>query len=190
MRSRRCSDEIWCYRFRLISFDDFHYGVTIILFSTFVTPGAHHAALSASWRSAHDRTVPLRMISLPLVSTVMRLASNSALRRKASLDPALDLHGRNPRLDLDRVGDALDPSHAPNCLLGSGPLVVPLHLAFERQPAALDDHPYPLPRVWKLALDLGDGVAGDLGIWSFVNASPPRIARCPSGRLRCRSPRR
>jgi hypothetical protein len=84
MQSHRCNDEIWCYRSSSISFDYFHYGLTVILLSTWATPGAHHAALSASWRSAHDRTVPLRMISLPLVSTVMWLASNSALRRKAS----------------------------------------------------------------------------------------------------------
>ena len=52
--------------------------------STLVTPGALQAARSASCRSAQDRTLPLRITSLPLASTVMRLASTSALRRKAS----------------------------------------------------------------------------------------------------------
>ena len=49
---------------------------TLILFSTCVTPGAAQAAISASSRSAQERTVPLRMTLLPSVSTEIRLASS------------------------------------------------------------------------------------------------------------------
>jgi hypothetical protein len=56
----------------------------VIRFSTFVTPGIVQATRSASCRSAQDRTAPERMTSPPRVSTVMRLASISALRRNAS----------------------------------------------------------------------------------------------------------
>jgi hypothetical protein len=51
-------------------------GATLILFSTSVTPGAAQAAISASSRSAQERTVPLRMTLLPSVSTEIRLASS------------------------------------------------------------------------------------------------------------------
>ena len=49
-----------------------------------VTPGTCHATRSASLRSAHERTVPLSVTTLPSASTVTRLASSSALRRKDS----------------------------------------------------------------------------------------------------------
>jgi hypothetical protein len=47
--------------------------------STFVTPSANQAALSASWRSAHERRVPRRITSLPLGFAVTRLASSRRL---------------------------------------------------------------------------------------------------------------
>jgi hypothetical protein len=50
-----------------------------IRLSTLVTPGAAQAARSASWRSAQERTVPLRFTAPPSVSTAMRAASSSAL---------------------------------------------------------------------------------------------------------------
>ena len=56
----------------------------MIRLSTLATPGAAQAAFSASWRSAHELTVPLRITSLPLVSTVTWVASMSAARRNAS----------------------------------------------------------------------------------------------------------
>src|ERR1700693_4421860 len=61
-----------------------HYGMIVILFSTFATPGADHAARSASFFSAHERTLPISLTVEPCVSTVMRRASTSALRRRAS----------------------------------------------------------------------------------------------------------
>ena len=59
-------------------------GPLMIWSTTLVTPGADQATRSASSRSIHERTVPLRTTSLPLVSTMMRLASTSALRLNAS----------------------------------------------------------------------------------------------------------
>src|SRR5207302_3362798 len=51
---------------------------------TLVTPGADQAARSASFFSAHDRTLPRSLTVLPSTSTVIRRASSSALRRRAS----------------------------------------------------------------------------------------------------------
>src|ERR1700730_12772211 len=58
--------------------------LTSILFSTCVTPGARQAADSASSRSAHERTVPLRITLPPIASTEIRFASTTALRLNAS----------------------------------------------------------------------------------------------------------
>jgi hypothetical protein len=55
-------------------------------FSPFVTPGASQAARSASSRSAQDRTMPCRMTSPPLASTLIRFASSCALRFNFSRD--------------------------------------------------------------------------------------------------------
>src|SRR4051812_11949886 len=60
------------------------YGFIVMRFSTLVTPGAKNATLSASSRSAQERTEPLSVTTPPSVSTVIRAASSSALRRKAS----------------------------------------------------------------------------------------------------------
>ena len=48
-----------------------------------MTPGAAQAARAASSFSAHERTVPRRVTLPPSTSTVIRLASISALRRNA-----------------------------------------------------------------------------------------------------------
>jgi len=55
-------------------------GTMEMLFSTLVTPGADQAARSASCFSAQDRTVPYSLTAPPSASTVIRRASNSALR--------------------------------------------------------------------------------------------------------------
>ena len=60
------------------------HGETVSWFSTLTTPGVAHAARSAASFSAQDRTVPRRTTAPPSASTVMRFASTSALRRKAS----------------------------------------------------------------------------------------------------------
>jgi hypothetical protein len=65
--------------------------MTVILLSTSVIPGACHATLWASWLSAQDRTVPVRMALLPWISTLMLLASSSALRTNAS-----SIHSTSP----------------------------------------------------------------------------------------------
>jgi hypothetical protein len=58
---------------------------TASLSSTCMTPGAAHAAFSASRRSAHERTLPFRTTVPSFDSTVILLESTSALRLKASL---------------------------------------------------------------------------------------------------------
>ena len=52
--------------------------------STETTPGADQACRAASSFSAQDRTVPLSMTLPPSTSTVMFLASSSAVRTNAS----------------------------------------------------------------------------------------------------------
>src|SRR5260370_42556520 len=69
---------------RIILGGEGRYASILMRLSTLLTPGALHAARSACSRSAHDRTVPLKVISLPFASTVLRLASISAARRNAS----------------------------------------------------------------------------------------------------------
>jgi hypothetical protein len=54
------------------------------MFVTLETPGDAQATRSASCFSAHDRAVPRRVTALPSISTLMRPASTSALRRNAS----------------------------------------------------------------------------------------------------------
>jgi Platelet-activating factor acetylhydrolase, isoform II len=46
-------------------------GLTLILFSTSVTPGADHATRSAASRSAQERTVPLRVTVPPSTLTLI-----------------------------------------------------------------------------------------------------------------------
>ena len=60
----------------------------MILLSTFATPGAHHAALSASWHSAHDRTVPLFRNGLGWQDRILR---SSILRNRSARPLALEL---------------------------------------------------------------------------------------------------
>ena len=60
------------------------YGTTARRSSTSVTPGAAQAARSASCRSAHECTLPLRITFPSCALTWTRLASISALRLKAA----------------------------------------------------------------------------------------------------------
>src|ERR1700731_2111184 len=55
----------------------------VILFSTDATPGADHAARSASSLSNHERTFPFKITLFPSVSTVIRFASVSTERSNA-----------------------------------------------------------------------------------------------------------
>src|SRR6202047_4997234 len=55
------------------------------------------------------------------------------------LDLALDPAGRDTRLDLDRIGAPLQPFPPPHSAFGRGALIVPLDLAFERDPAVADE---------------------------------------------------
>src|SRR5258705_2729992 len=85
-------------------------------------------------------------------------------------DLAPYFRGRDLWFNFDDVGDALDPTHATDGSFSPVPLVVPFDLAFERQPAILHDDSDLFPGIRQLALDLCDGVAGDLWVRPFVDA--------------------
>src|SRR6267142_3821962 len=59
------------------------YNEIVMRLSTEVTPGADHAARSASSFSSQERTVPFRMTLVPSTSILVRLASHMTLRRSA-----------------------------------------------------------------------------------------------------------
>src|SRR5712675_1922336 len=69
------------------------YGLTTIQSSTLVTQAPDQPTRSASSRSIHERTVPFNITSLPLASTVIRLASTSAFRLNASMILRLSSEG-------------------------------------------------------------------------------------------------
>src|ERR1700730_13826121 len=168
----------------------------VIRLSTFLTPGAAQAARSASWRSAQDRPAPLRTTSLPFASTVIRLASTSALRPRpcgaseddittvrfhrdpagldlgappeSFLDLLLDFARSGPRLETNRVDDALDAIDPPDRPLRLGALIIPLYLPLERDPSLVDDHLDVLAGERQSALNRSDGVTSDLRIRSLV----------------------
>ena len=82
---------------------------------------------------------------------------------KGLFDLASDLHWRDARADLDEVGDSLDPAHPPNGTFRPLLRVVPLDLAFERQPAIAGDDADMLGGIGQFGLDGGDGVAAISG---------------------------
>ena len=129
-----------------------HHALIVMRLSTLVTPGARQAARSASCRSAHDRTLPLRITSLPIGFDGDALGIDLGVAAKGFLDLALDLGGHDAGLEDDQVADPLDASDAPHCVLGAGALVVPLGVPFERDPAVLDDHLHVFGGVRELAL--------------------------------------
>src|SRR5207302_1480267 len=78
-RLRSCRPGRWSLarRLPLAGFADgiAPYTTIALRLSTEVTPGADHAARSASSFSAQERTVPFRMTLLPSTSTAIRRAS-------------------------------------------------------------------------------------------------------------------
>src|SRR6266850_7835464 len=102
--------------------------------STEVTPGADHAARSASSFSAQERTVPVRITLLPCVSTLIRFASVSTLRSSACSIFCLISDGVTRGLTLIRLTtpfDARQPADDPLCVLL---LILPLNLTLESDP--------------------------------------------------------
>src|SRR5690606_25986188 len=87
------------------------------------------------------------------------------------LDLALDIRGRNPRLELDAVGDALDASQPAYRAFRCFALVVPLGLALERHPPVFDDHldlfvgerQLVFQRRYRIARDVGVGTLVETG---------------------------
>src|SRR6267142_7223306 len=56
------------------------------------------------------------------------------------LDLALDLAGRGARSHLYRIGDPLQAFYPPYSAFGRRPLIVPLDIAFEGDPAITNEH--------------------------------------------------
>src|SRR5467141_1027942 len=84
------------------------------------------------------------------------------------LDLVLDFARPGPRLETDRVDDALDaidPADRPLRLVA---LIIPLYLSFARDPSLVHDHLDVLAGERQSAFERGDGAASDLPIRSLV----------------------
>jgi hypothetical protein len=68
---RNASPRSGSVRYVLASFGRRGQGRTVMWFWTSVTPGADQATRSASWHSAQDRTVPVRIARLPAAVRVI-----------------------------------------------------------------------------------------------------------------------
>src|SRR3982075_679952 len=86
-----------------------YYGEIVMRLSTHVTPGADHAARSASSLSAQERTAPFKMTWLPWVSTVILFASVSTLRTSAFSISALISEGFTRGLTVIKLTTPLTP---------------------------------------------------------------------------------
>ena len=114
--------------------------------------------------------MPLRTTSPPCVSTVIRLASTSALRRNASSIFCLISTGFGSsrgwrRIKLLTPFTPLDPTHRPFRVV---PLVIPLDLALEGHPAVLDNRFDVLPRAGQPNFEVCDHFASNFRIRSLV----------------------
>ena len=147
----------------------------MIRLSTEVTPGADHAARSASSFSAQERTVPLRMTLLPCTSTVIRCASSLRAAHQRLLDLLLELRRRQAGLDDDRVGHALDARQPADDALGVLLLVLPLDLALERHPALGDRHVELVDGQEGVPLQRPDGGRRDVGVGALGRAGQPDL---------------
>src|SRR6185436_6502407 len=92
-----------------------------------------------------DRAFEDHFASLGFDDNCLRVEFGVALERL--LDFALDLRRLSPWLERDQIVDALDAPQSAHCLLGSIALELPFCLAFEVDPAVLDDDLYVLPGV-------------------------------------------
>ena len=103
--------------------------------STQVTPGADQAACSAAWRSAHEETVPFRVTLSRATLTLMRSASTSAARRKATFDIRLDFRWHNSRLlEGNQIADAPDSGQVVHSIFGRRLLILVVDFAFQCDP--------------------------------------------------------
>ena len=93
--------------------------------------------------------------------------SDSTERR---LDLLPDFGRGHLRLHFDEVADARDSANVPHGFFGSLTLEVPDHAAFETHPAVLHDELHLLVRGRQIELELGDAIAGDLGVGAHIAA--------------------
>src|SRR5947209_15223359 len=111
----------------------------VIRFSTRLTPGADQAdtlrllTFGPGANNSLEDDFPLMGFDGDAVGVDFRAAA------EGFLDPALDLASRDARFDLYRVGDAFQAFHPPHSAFGRRPLIIPLDLAFERDPAIADE---------------------------------------------------
>src|ERR1700730_2516669 len=89
---------------------------------------------------------------------------------KRLLDLAFDLARRRAWLELDQIGDPLYAAQPAHGVFGRLALVIPLDLAFERDPAVLDDGADMLRRERQPGLDRRNRVARNVGVWLFEAA--------------------
>lgn len=116
------------------------YGATTIRSSTLVTPGADQATRSASSRSIHERTVPLRITLASIRFDLDAVGVDFSTPSQCIYNPGLDLSRLYLRFELDRIGDVLDSSDPPDGIFGGLLLILPLDLSFERHHAVLHHH--------------------------------------------------
>ncbi len=82
--------------------------------------------------------MPFKITSLPWVSMVMRLASTSAFRLNASRILRWMSAASTSGFTEMMLVTPLTP-YVSRSIFGGGSLILPLHFAFEGQPAVLDD---------------------------------------------------
>lgn len=107
-------------------------------FSTRLTPGADHAAVSASSRSCHEVTSPLSVTVLSLMPICTLSASRSACRLKGLVNLAPDVSYLDLGLDLDGIVDSRDAPQAAYRILGGILLIPEGNLALQSHPAVVD----------------------------------------------------
>src|SRR5712692_4559168 len=147
----------------------------MIRFSTAVTPGADQAARSASSRSAQERTIPFRPTLLSCTSTAIRCASSSALRTSASSILLLRSDDVGRGLTAMRLLTPPDARQAVDDPFGVLLLVLPLYIAFERDPSVRDGHLEVLHRYEGVRLERANDGRGDVRIGPLGGARKPDL---------------
>jgi hypothetical protein len=90
-------------------------------------------------------------------------------------DLALKLRRFHLGLHRDDVGDPLDALHLSHRVFGGGLLVLPLHRAFQGDPAVLDDDLDLFMRNRQLRLQGRDSISRDIGIGTLIDRRRPEL---------------
>jgi len=98
-----------------------------------LTPGAAHAAFSASSRSDQERTSPVS-VTLPRVGSHPDLScAQYCVSLKRRLDLSFNCRWNDLRLDGDFVSYLLYAAQVEHSKHGGGPMVLQFHLAFQNE---------------------------------------------------------